>query len=53
MELTLKQLGVEYVTAEEVQTAQAESLNAKVSQWIQCLQIAVRLFNFDHIRFGH
>lgn len=43
LELTLKQLGVEYVTAEELQTAQAESPNAKIAHWIQCLQIAVKL----------
>uniref|UniRef100_A0ACD5Y3I2 Uncharacterized protein n=1 Tax=Avena sativa TaxID=4498 RepID=A0ACD5Y3I2_AVESA len=43
LELTLKQLGVEYVPAEEVQTAQVENLNARVAQWIQCLQIAVKL----------
>uniref|UniRef100_A0ACD5WMD4 Uncharacterized protein n=1 Tax=Avena sativa TaxID=4498 RepID=A0ACD5WMD4_AVESA len=43
LELTLKQLGVEYVTAEEVQTAQVENLNAKVAQWVQCLQITVKL----------
>ncbi|XP_048559974.1 exocyst complex component EXO70A1-like isoform X1 [Triticum urartu] len=43
LELTLKQLGVEYVTAEEVQTAQAESRNAKITHWIRCLQIAVKL----------
>uniref|UniRef100_A0A453DI03 Exocyst subunit Exo70 family protein n=1 Tax=Aegilops tauschii subsp. strangulata TaxID=200361 RepID=A0A453DI03_AEGTS len=41
LELTLKQLGVEYVTAEEVQTAQAESRDAKITHWIRCLQIAV------------
>ncbi|XP_037488116.1 exocyst complex component EXO70A1-like isoform X3 [Triticum dicoccoides] len=41
LELTLKQLGVEYVTAEEVQTAQAESRDAKIAHWIRCLQIAV------------
>ncbi|KQJ85365.1 exocyst complex component EXO70A1-like isoform X2 [Brachypodium distachyon] len=43
LELTLKQLGVEYVTTEEVQTMQVESLDAKVAHWIQCLQIAVKL----------
>uniref|UniRef100_A0A453DI34 Exocyst subunit Exo70 family protein n=3 Tax=Aegilops tauschii subsp. strangulata TaxID=200361 RepID=A0A453DI34_AEGTS len=43
LELTLKQLGVEYVTAEEVQTAQAESRDAKITHWIRCLQIAVKL----------
>ncbi|XP_047094130.1 exocyst complex component EXO70A1-like [Lolium rigidum] len=43
LELTLKQLGVEYVTVEEVETVQAENLSAKVDQWIQCLQIAVKL----------
>ncbi|XP_037488113.1 exocyst complex component EXO70A1-like isoform X1 [Triticum dicoccoides] len=43
LELTLKQLGVEYVTAEEVQTAQAESRDAKIAHWIRCLQIAVKL----------
>lgn len=51
LELTLKQLGVEYVTAEELQTAQAESRGAKIAHWIRCLQIAVRLLNFDHKRF--
>ncbi|KAM0874946.1 hypothetical protein ACQ4PT_037111 [Festuca glaucescens] len=43
LELTLKQLGVEYVTAEEVEAVEAENLNAKVDQWIQCLQISVKL----------
>ncbi|XP_047067844.1 exocyst complex component EXO70A1-like isoform X1 [Lolium rigidum] len=43
LELTLKQLGVEYVKAEEVHNVQIESLNAKIAQWIQCLQIAVKL----------
>ncbi|CAM0901813.1 unnamed protein product [Alopecurus aequalis] len=43
LELTLKQLGVEHVTTEEVQTAQIESLDAKIAQWVQCLQIAVKL----------
>ncbi|KAK1691975.1 hypothetical protein QYE76_008672 [Lolium multiflorum] len=52
LELTLKQLGVEYVTVEEVETVQAENLSAKVDQWIQCLRIAVILLNSDHIREG-
>jgi hypothetical protein len=52
LELTLKQLGVEYVKAEEVHNVQIESLNAKIAQWIQCLQIAVMFLNFDHIRFN-
>ncbi|KAM0895604.1 hypothetical protein ACQ4PT_023735 [Festuca glaucescens] len=43
LELTLKQLGVEYVTAEEVHNVQIESLNGKIAQWVQCLQIAVKL----------
>ncbi|KAM0862457.1 hypothetical protein ACQ4PT_045254 [Festuca glaucescens] len=51
LELTLKQLGVEYVTVEEVETVQAENLSAKVDQWIQCLQIAVILLNSDHISY--
>ncbi|XP_047093282.1 exocyst complex component EXO70A1-like [Lolium rigidum] len=41
LELTLKHLGVEYVTVEEVETA--ENLSDKVDQWIQCLQITVKL----------
>jgi exocyst complex protein 7 len=51
LELTLKQLGVEYVTPEELHNVQIESLNAKIPQWVQCLQIAVMFLNFDHIRF--
>lgn len=43
LELTLKQFGVEYVTAEEVKTVLIESVDAKIAQWIQCLQIAVKL----------
>ncbi|KAL6844320.1 hypothetical protein ACP4OV_025993 [Aristida adscensionis] len=43
MELNLKLLGVEYVTTEEVQNMQAESLDAKITHWIQFYQIGLKL----------
>ncbi|KAL6651646.1 hypothetical protein ACP70R_010571 [Stipagrostis hirtigluma subsp. patula] len=43
LELNLKYLGVEYVTTEEMQNMQAESLDAKIAQWIQIYRIGVKL----------
>ncbi|TVU16689.1 hypothetical protein EJB05_40264, partial [Eragrostis curvula] len=43
LELSLKYLGVEYVTTQEMQNAQAESLDAKIAQWSQFYRIVVKL----------
>ncbi|KAK3143309.1 hypothetical protein QOZ80_4AG0298760 [Eleusine coracana subsp. coracana] len=44
LELNLKYLGVEYVTTEEMQNTHAGSLGAKIADWIQFYQIAIKLF---------
>ncbi|KAK3141091.1 hypothetical protein QOZ80_4BG0329480 [Eleusine coracana subsp. coracana] len=44
LELNLKYMGVEYVTTEEMQNTHAGSLGAKIADWIQYYQIAIKLF---------
>jgi hypothetical protein len=50
LELNIKSLGVEYVTAEEMQIMQAETLDVEIAQWIQFYRIGVRLSNPDNLR---
>uniref|UniRef100_A0A0E0KX23 Exocyst subunit Exo70 family protein n=1 Tax=Oryza punctata TaxID=4537 RepID=A0A0E0KX23_ORYPU len=43
LERTLKHLGVEYVTKEEMQQVEAQSLKAKIAEWTQFSRITVKL----------
>ncbi|XP_006653901.1 exocyst complex component EXO70A1-like [Oryza brachyantha] len=43
LEQSLKNLGVEYVTKEEVQHVQAQTLDAKIHHWRQSFRITVKL----------
>ncbi|XP_072148596.1 exocyst complex component EXO70A1 isoform X1 [Setaria viridis] len=43
LELNIKSLGVEYVTAKEMQIVQAETLDAEIAQWMQFYRIGVKL----------
>jgi exocyst complex protein 7 len=43
LERTLKRLGVEYVTKEEMQQVEAQSMEAKIAEWTQFSRITVKL----------
>uniref|UniRef100_A0A0D3G1Y3 Exocyst subunit Exo70 family protein n=1 Tax=Oryza barthii TaxID=65489 RepID=A0A0D3G1Y3_9ORYZ len=43
LERTLKHLGVEYVTKEEMQQVEAQSMEAKIAEWTQFSRITVKL----------
>jgi exocyst complex protein 7 len=43
LERTLKRLGVEYVTKEEMQQVEAQSMEAKIAEWTQFSRITVML----------
>lgn len=43
MEITLRKLGVEKLSKEDVQKMQWEALEAKIGNWIHYMRIAVRI----------